>query len=47
MEASALMSVAGFRGVDLAVGLAVSDELYKMEPRIWKRKVEKDRKTFS
>ncbi|ADT84227.1 hypothetical protein TERMP_01251 [Thermococcus barophilus MP] len=29
MEASALMSVASFRGVDLAVALAVSDELYK------------------
>lgn len=29
MEASALMSVAKFRDVDLAVALAVSDELYK------------------
>ncbi len=31
MEASALMSVASFRGVELAVALAVSDELYKEE----------------
>ncbi len=31
MEASALMSVASFRGVELAVALVVSDELYKGE----------------
>jgi|GEM_PF-6795755 len=28
MESSALMTIASFRGVELAVALAVSDELY-------------------
>lgn len=46
MEASALMSVASFRGVDLAVALAVSDELYKEEwnPGFGSRKLKRTEK---
>jgi len=46
MEASALMSVASFRGVKLAVALAVSDELYKEEwnPGFGSRKLKRAEK---